>query len=352
MAARVVKKSAMSRCLAPAVVTDEPTPGRSNRPPRRRGGARLILVVVVGAAGATSSAAAPAGATWAPATFYDAQTAGTELPASPTVAAPAPATATAPRAEPAPAAEMPGTPVGTPTVSAPPRAWPPNEGDAAAPDQSAPVAPAAAASPAPPAPPPSAPVAPTVAVPHDAGLERAPEQHLDVSVGVGVSFDDTGTADGRTVAIPVFQATAGIGMELLGLEGRIASSQAAGRFHGKVGTQLDDPVDRLWVELQVAVRPLWPLAVGDTSWGARVMRAVTLTAGPGIEKASARSDGALRYGIAFGGHVNLPLTPSFEATDLRLRLGFHGFFGTKATVGGLEVGGDLGQAFAALAVAF
>src|SRR5699024_2605866 len=51
-----------------------------------------------------------------------------------------------------------------------------------------------------------------------------------MSAAVGISIDNHGIADGRTVLVPSFAVQGGIGEGWLGFEARLFASEAAGRF--------------------------------------------------------------------------------------------------------------------------
>ncbi|MES1210538.1 MAG: hypothetical protein ABUS79_31750, partial [Pseudomonadota bacterium] len=67
---------------------------------------------------------------------------------------------------------------------------------------------------------------------------------------------------------------------------------------------------------------------------------------------SARSNAAYRFGVAAGLHGDLPITPSTDHSELRLRVGIRRFFGGTTGVGGSDVGDNVADPYAALAVIF
>lgn len=214
--------------------------------------------------------------------------------------------------------------------------------------------------PVPPPPPPSGPPAglpglagapPSVDAPGDVPVLEAQSPHrprprFAFDVGMGVSFDDTGLIRARQALIPAFHGGFGMGDGAFGVEVRLLSTQAAGRFYERrmVGEsfEFDQVVDRLIIEGLIAVRPF---AFGQRrtdpstgSFATRVLQSVTLNVGPGFERLTAGFISAFRPVAIAAAHVDIPLTPRSEVTELRLRLGMHRIFGPNRDLGGRASG--------------
>jgi hypothetical protein len=175
---------------------------------------------------------------------------------------------------------------------------------------------------------------------------------FDVAVGMGVSFDNVGLSDHRTVAVPSFQVLAGAGEGLLGFEARLFSSAADGRYHQMANGVNDMAVDRLGVDAMLALRPLYPRHAEDHAWLGRTLRALTLEVGFGGESDSLSQKSGRRYGLVVGGHVDVPLTPATDPSELRLRLIARRLVADTRTVGTTPVSDTRGELFGALAFVF
>jgi hypothetical protein len=214
--------------------------------------------------------------------------------------------------------------------------------------------------PPPPPPPPEAPANAAVGAPSPqvAGVAAASASaraaavarpRFDVAIGMGMALETAGFAGDRTEPVPAFQAMIGIGDGTLGLVTRMLAVGAAGRFHGS-----DTPVDRLAVDVLLALRPFARSAAG-ADWPSRMQRSVTFLVGPAVETVlgSARSD--RRLGAVVGFHADLPvvlLQGQAGEADLRIRIGVRRMFGQKAQVRDVAVEDTGGEVFGSLAVVF
>lgn len=219
----------------------------------------------------------------------------------------------------------PTTPVGTP---------PANEPEAVAPQQ--PLAPDTGAPPpepqpqveappqvAPPPPPaPEEPLAPPPFGPPEetpvvavAGHAPIARPRLSAAVGMGVTFDSAGQADG-THTIPAFFGVLGIGDGLLlGFDLGAFASQASGR-----SGPTQAPIDRLALDGFGVLRPGARFQPDDQSFQMRVLHALAVELGLGFERDGRSAISGTRFTVHTGGRVDLPLSPAGEPTDLRLRL--------------------------------
>ncbi len=175
--------------------------------------------------------------------------------------------------------------------------------------------------------------------------EPAPRPRMSAAVGAGVSFDDAGLA--RTEAIPSFFATGGVGVDWrVGFELQAFASSAQGRFDGT-------PIDRLALDAVGVARPFaWKLALDDRRYGARVLRAVGLELGLGLERDGTTTNAGSRWGLHTGARVELPLALPGYASELRLRLAVRRLWGFYAPIVQTVDVGDSLELYAALVTVF
>jgi hypothetical protein len=176
---------------------------------------------------------------------------------------------------------------------------------------------------------------------------------FEMAVGLGASFDSTGLVDGRTVGIPAFEVLGGIGQSWVGFEARLLSNEAAGRYHALSNGVADMAIDRLAVDLMVALRPFASYGRGSADrYGLRVLRSFTLAVGEATERASSGGPPLYRLGAVVGGHLDVPLTPARQASELRLRLSARRMFGDRGTLGSQSVSDTKAEVMAGVAVVF
>lgn len=142
----------------------------------------------------------------------------------------------------------------------------------------------------------------------------SPRPRMSVAIGMGTTFDSVGFADG-THALPAFFATGGIGDGLLALDLEAFASSAIGRVASA------NPVDRLSLSVFGVVRPAARLRPGHSGYAMRVLRTLAAEGGLGFERDGRAVDSGNRFLVHLGARVELPLTPSGESSELRLRLG-------------------------------
>jgi len=266
----------------------------------------------------------------------------------------------------------PTTPVGTPPATeaeAPEQPQPP---DGAATPPAPPVPPEAPAAVAPPPetpppaalPPPPSPPPPPLGEPILAGAPpvvttepaSAPvsRPRLSAAVGFGGTLDSVGFKDGNTHLIPAFFTVLGIGDGLLfGVDLGAFASQAAGRHLN------DTPVDRLGLDAFGVLRPGALYLPDDHSYQMRVLHAMALELGLGLERDGRSAISGTRFLLHTGARVDLPLSPASEPTDLRLRLAVRRGFGLytpelyNAQAGtAMGVGDSAAELYAALVTVF
>ena len=145
---------------------------------------------------------------------------------------------------------------------------------------------------------------------------------LSAGVGMGASLDRTGLVGSRTVPVPAFQVQLGFGAGFLGVELRVFSTQASGRYHQRPadGGPPDMPADRLALDALLAVRPFAPRFPESLRWIDRSLRMVTINLGLAAENASVGAPSALRVGPVLGGHIDLPLSPALAPSTLAFRV--------------------------------
>ena len=194
-----------------------------------------------------------------------------------------------------------------------------------------------------------------------AALARAARPRFSMSVAMGISVDNAGIADHRNVMIPSFAVVGGIGQKRLGFQARLFASEAAGRYSTPNSAMGGKPVadvgaDRQAVDLMLAVRPLAGWNVEDDRWGARLARGLTANVGLGGERVSVAASTLFRLGAVIGAHVDFPVTPAHDRSELNLRLAVRRMFGTGATAGtgaqAESIGDTKVEALAGLAFVF
>jgi hypothetical protein len=187
---------------------------------------------------------------------------------------------------------------------------------------------------------------------------RPNRPRFDVAVGMGMSFDSTGLVDGRTVAVPAFQVSGGVGAQTVGFEARLFSTQASGRYFRTVAgsdgvaTKVDMAADRLALDVMVALRPFASKHPGDTRWFRRAQHSVTINLGLAGENVSVAQKSVKRVGAVAGIHVDVPLTPASLANELRFRLAVRRMFAGSSQAGPVQVGDSREDVFAALVAVF
>ncbi|MEO5769343.1 MAG: hypothetical protein ABIS92_13410 [Polyangia bacterium] len=178
-----------------------------------------------------------------------------------------------------------------------------------------------------------------------------------MGVGMGVSLDSTGLVDSRTAAVPAFQVQLGVGEEFLGFELRLFSTQASGRYHQRAASltmlsPTDAPVDRLAMDVLLAVRPFSAIYRGDPRWSSRVLKSVTVNVGAAGENAAAGNWAVARFGSVFGFHVDLPVVPQNSASGLSVRITGRRMAARQAYVAMTTVTDTVGELFGGLALSF
>lgn len=168
-----------------------------------------------------------------------------------------------------------------------------------------------------------------------------PRPTFQVALGMGASIDHNERHANPDAAVPSFFFAAGLGEGLWGLEVR---SFANGATSGQVS--------RVSLELLGVVRPLAPVFDGHRGYGQRVLRSISVAAGPGVERLSLALDAAARFGASVGAHVDLPVGPAGANKEMRFRLSARRMFGAKATVGELAVSDTKLELFGQLAFVF
>lgn len=200
-----------------------------------------------------------------------------------------------------------------------------------------------------------------------ANATAVPRPRFSFAIGVGTSFDHSGTSDGRTVTIPAFLVALGAGDGALGFEASLMSTQASGRYRQVHNGKNDIGVDRAAVDLLLALRPALVLgyrlrAAGPTSEAApglapvsymrRIWHSFTLDVGGTAERVAPGSDSAYRLGYAFGAHLDIPLTPASLPTSLAIRLGARRVLAPKVDFTSTEVTDTRLDVFASVAAGF
>jgi hypothetical protein len=145
--------------------------------------------------------------------------------------------------------------------------------------------------------------------------ELSARPRLSLAVGMGATFDDVGFRDGTTHAVPAFFATGGFGDGLVGVDFGVLASSAIGRYRS------DDPVDRVALDAFGVVRPAAPLRPWDRGYAMRVLRTAGLELGFGWERDGRTTVAGSRFTVHLGARVEVPLTPVWATSQLRIRLG-------------------------------
>jgi hypothetical protein len=192
-------------------------------------------------------------------------------------------------------------------------------------------------------------------------LAQAARPRFSMSVAMGISVDNAGIADHRNVMVPSFAVVGGIGQKRLGFEARLFASEAAGRYSTPNAAMGGKPVadvgaDRQAVDLMLAVRPLAGWNAEDDRWGARLAHGLTANVGLGGERVSVATSTVFRLGAVIGAHVDFPVTPAHDRSELNVRLAVRRMFGTggTATIGtqAESIGDTRVEALAGLAFVF
>jgi hypothetical protein len=176
-----------------------------------------------------------------------------------------------------------------------------------------------------------------------------PRPRLNAAIGAGVSFDDSGFSPSRYQAVPAMFATGGVGADWpVGGELSIFASSAVGRFRSP-----DMPVDRLAIALVGVVRPLaWKIAVDDSRFAARLLRASGVELGPGLERDGTTLRSGSRFGLHAGLRLEIPLARAGQRTELRVRLAaryLRGFYTPRVAM--TDVGDSI-ETYAAIVSVF
>ena len=174
-----------------------------------------------------------------------------------------------------------------------------------------------------------------------------------LAIGLGFSVDSSGLLGGRTGTMPAFQVTGDVGGDTIGFEAQLTSTQASGRFNRRDAANMtDQPVDRVGVDLAVALRPFVRRHPEDPRWFRRVARSVTFIIGLAGEHDAIGTLSVLRIGSTIGAHVDLPLSPASESSSLSLRLSARKVIASEESLGTVVVKSTGGDLLAGLAVAF
>lgn len=174
---------------------------------------------------------------------------------------------------------------------------------------------------------------------------------FEVAIGMGISVDNPGLSDGRTVKVPSFQVQAGVDEGPLGFELRLFSSSADGRYRQANGAG-EMAVNRVAVDLMIAWRPLNSVRAADSGSIPRLVRSLTAEVGPAFENVISSQTTATRRGFVFGAHLDFPLTPATDGSELRIRLSARRLLAGRATVGATPVSDSRGEVIGALAFVF
>jgi hypothetical protein len=220
------------------------------------------------------------------------------------------------------------------------------ETEMSSPPQPAPPSPAAPQPPtSPPFDNPARPAPPTVEAP--VGPPPSPRPRMTLALGMGVAFESAGLS--RTETVPAFFGTGGVGADWpVGVELAAFASSATGRFKAP-----DAPVDRLALSLIGVVRPLaWAIAADDARYRARLLRAIGVEVGPGIERDATAMRSGSRFGVHTGARLEVPIVPAGSPSELRIRLGLRYMYGLYTPQVGTTVVGDGLELYAALVTIF
>jgi len=151
---------------------------------------------------------------------------------------------------------------------------------------------------------------------------------MELAAGMGVSRDYEDLERNDLKNVPVFHVMGGFGAGILGVNFAFSSTQALGRSRSPF------LVDRLAGEALLVFRPAAVVAPWRDSahYLARVARAFSAAVGPAYEHVSASRPRGGRFGVRVGGHIDLPLSPAREPSELRLRVGVRRFLGFDRAV--------------------
>jgi hypothetical protein len=175
---------------------------------------------------------------------------------------------------------------------------------------------------------------------------------IEIALGMGASIDDAGLHADGVSAVPSFYATGGFGKGTFGFDVGVFVNSATGRYRAP-----NVPVDRLGFDGMLVVRPFAELVSGDERYRMRVVRALAVDLGLGVERDSRIANGPEvvdRFGGRVGVHADVPLSPTGARSELRLRFTARRFVGATSSTfpGGDPAPDSRGELFAALAAVF
>jgi hypothetical protein len=156
---------------------------------------------------------------------------------------------------------------------------------------------------------------------HAADLLHRPK--VQVALGLAASLDRAAPNPTPGDPVTAFLFTLGVGDGLLGLDLR---SCANGASQVQIG--------RISGELVGVLRPL-TLLVDRGGYSYRVLRTASVDLGAGFERVSISLQSDWRWGLVFGTHIDVPLSPAGATKELRLRLGVRRLLATEGTIGGV-----------------
>jgi hypothetical protein len=175
----------------------------------------------------------------------------------------------------------------------------------------------------------------------DDGPRPPSRPKFQVALGLGASVDHNEPNPTPDSPIPSFFFAAGLGDGSLGLEARAFAN-------GATGTQ----ITRLAGELVAVLRPFDRAMRERPSYGARVLRAASIDVGPSIERVSRGPLSARRFGVMFGGHLDLPVGPPGMSKEMRVRLGARRLRAGHATLADIRVDDSALELYGQLAFVF
>jgi hypothetical protein len=162
---------------------------------------------------------------------------------------------------------------------------------------------------------------------------------FQVAVGMGTSLDSNLGGD-RTIRVPSFFFSAGVGAGLFGLDLRSFANGAS-----------NVQVSRLSVEVVGVARP-FVLLHDAGGYGSRVLRTVGVHAGPAYERVSLGMAVKPRLGAALGVHVDFPIGAPNLGKELRIRVGARRMVGAEADLDDVAVRDSKVELYAQLAFVF
>jgi hypothetical protein len=142
-----------------------------------------------------------------------------------------------------------------------------------------------------------------------------PRPRFSAAIGMGGTWDDAGFGDAGAHFTPAFFGTGGIGDGLWGLDFLAFASSGEGRNRDF------NPIDRLGLDLFGVVRPAARVRSDDLRYRYRVLRALAGELGLGLERDGRTTSAGTRFVVHTGVRVELPITPTGGASELRIRLG-------------------------------